>query len=168
MKTKHAMLLLILLLLVPAFSYSQAQVFIGAGFGPRPVVNFYVDLSRQYRVPYGDVYELRRMGLADDDIQMVLMLHSRTPYSLRQIASFRVRGASWDQISTWCGVPMERFPVRHFEGYGEGHRDGHGYSDNGFGRHDRGRSDQDGHNDGRGMHHDEGNGRSDHNSRHGG
>jgi hypothetical protein len=67
---------------------------------------YFSTLSREYGVPYSDICVMRNAGVVVEDIPTILYIHQRSPYSLRQIYSLRVRGATWAQLSNWCGVPL--------------------------------------------------------------
>jgi hypothetical protein len=123
-------LALFALVAIPAAAQTRVAVSFNLG-GP-------VAISAGYDDNYGsgDVMYLQNEGVCDDDIPVILYIRAHSPYSLRQISALRLRGASWDQLSSWCGVRID--PLR-FRGY---HRDhviayGHGFNHNGGRRMDR-------------------------------
>ncbi len=120
-------------------SYGMAQPRFGfhLEFGDRgrPVNEFYVTMGNYYHVPYEEVCAVHDVGISDDDIPVVLFIHANSQYSVRHIANLRARGASWVQISTWCGVPPTVYgyserPYRRGPPYGNAY----GYWKHGPGR----------------------------------
>jgi len=95
----------------------------------------YVSLGREYNVPYREVYSIHEAGIPDDDIPVILYIHERSPYSIQHIYGLRLHGASWDQLSTWCRVPLYKDGHRH----GPPHGNAYGYY-----RHGRGSGHHDG------------------------
>ncbi len=121
-----ALMILLLALVLPAKMDAQTSVgiHVGVGGGRQPVSSFYVSIGNYYNVPWGDVREMREAGVRDDDMPTILFIYRHSNYSLRQIYSLRLRGASWDNLSNWCGVPLYRDGDRW---YGQGnhwYRDG--------------------------------------------
>jgi hypothetical protein len=141
--TKILFPLIVFVLIMAAQRDAKAQPRFGMRFemhdgGNAPPYNsFYLSLGDYYRVPYGEVCELHGAGVRDDDIPTILYIHSHSPYSLRQIYSLRLRGASWDELSMWCGVPLERDRVFRGEAYrgGPPHGNAYGYYARGRERH---------------------------------
>jgi hypothetical protein len=116
-------LAILALLAIPAAAQTHVALSFNMG-GPVAVSGGYDDNYED-----GDVMYLREEGVCDDDIPVILYIRAHSPYSLRQISALRLRGASWDQLSNWCGVRID--PV----GFREHYRDrmivyGHGYRHN--------------------------------------
>ena len=106
---------LFILAAIPIKTDAQPRISFGLEFG-RPYVNrYYVSLGEYYEVPYRDVCLMHEAGVVDDDIPMILYIYTNSHYSLRHIYSLRLRGASWEQLSSWCGVPLYR---DHYNVYG--------------------------------------------------
>jgi hypothetical protein len=145
--------ILLLIAALPLRSAAQPRVDFRMEFGDgTPVNRLYVDLGNYYHISYEELIAMHEAGICDDDIPVILYLHSRSPYSLRQLYGFRARGASWEQLSAWCRVPLRTYERERFSwwtghpfanGYGierrddRGNRDGGCYSANDGGRYDR-------------------------------
>jgi hypothetical protein len=87
---------------------AQPQVRLGLSFGDAPRANrFYVELTNRYDVPYEQVCFVRDAGLPDEDIPDVLYIYTHSDYSLRHIINLRLRGATWNELYTWCGIPQD-------------------------------------------------------------
>jgi len=125
--------ILLFLLMLPTFLPAQVQVQFGLGFDDRGLNGVSVRLSEAYRIPEREAYEL--CGLPEEDIPIVLILHARSPHSVRQIVALRRNGATWAQLSAWCGVPLSACdlgrpvvpPYGHAYGYYQHGRGRHGY-----------------------------------------
>ncbi len=107
---------------------AQPRVNFWLQIGTPPANRFYVSLSEYYDVPYRDIYVMHEAGVVDDDIPVILYIYTNSHYSLRQIYSLRLRGATWDNLSNWCGVPLYR------EHFGPPYGRAYGYYRNGPGR----------------------------------
>ncbi len=145
------------LLLMALPSISQAQVNVSLGLEFHSVGNrgngYYASLGESYGVPHGDICMMREAGVADADMPTILYIYAHSQYSLRQIYSLRLRGATWEQLSNWCGVPLYRDggrlysyrsgpPYGNAYGYyrhgpGRGHYEGRFSDDDGFRGHGR-------------------------------
>ena len=159
MKTKSSLAVAIAALALAAFpmtTSAQARVNFGIEFDTRPVNRYYVSLGESYDVPYGDICQMHDAGVADGDMPTILYIYTHSQYSLRQIYSLRLRGATWENLSNWCGVPVYR------DRGGPPYGNAYGYYRNGPGahriEHGRWRDDDRGH-DGRGRNDDHGGGR---------
>ncbi len=134
-----------LLLTVAFYTGAQAQTRFGLRLefgGPAPVLNqFYVSLGNEYDVPYGEICTMHDAGVSDYDIPTILYIHAHSPYSLRQIYSLRLNGATWDQLSSWCGVSLTYGPT-YDRYYRSGPPFGNAY---GYYRHGPGRWERDQH-----------------------
>lgn len=93
-----------------------------------PVSGYYVSLGESYGVPYHDVCLMHEAGVVDEDMPLILYIYTHSQYSLRQIYSLRLRGATWEQLSNWCGVPL--YGDRNGPPYGNAY----GYYSHGHGR----------------------------------
>ncbi len=144
---------LFLAAMFPAAVNAQPRVALRLEFGGRgPSLNsFYVSLGNYYDVPYGDICVMHDAGVVDDDIPVILYIYRHSPYSLRQIYSLRLNGATWDNLSNWCGVPLYRTNDRDYiyrggppygkaygyyqHGPGSRRDDGNGYYGKSHGKH---------------------------------
>ena len=123
MKTKlmlTALMVILLAFAIPSKMDAQANFSFQLALGGRhnPANSFYVSLGNTYNVPYRDIYVMRDAGVRDDDMPTILYIYRHSNYSLRQIYSLRMNGATWDQLSNWCGVPLSRG-----DGHERAHRD---------------------------------------------
>jgi hypothetical protein len=102
--------LILLVLLTAGIVSSNAQVRIGLHlqFGePVRVLNpYYTDLAANYNVPYDAIYEMHYAGISDKDMPIILYIKANSRYNLQHIYNLRARGATWEQLSTWCGVKL--------------------------------------------------------------
>ncbi len=139
MKPKTIITALTVLLLAAAFPFAtnaQPRIAIRLEFGEAPSLkSFYVSLGDQYSVPYRDICAMHDAGVVDDDIPVILYIYTHSQYSLRQIYSLRLNGATWAQLSNWCGVPLNPdygrdYAYRSGPPYGKAY----GYYRNGPGR----------------------------------
>ena len=98
------------LLLAGVFGVANAQprVSIRLEFGGPAVRGHYDALGESYGVPERDIWVMHEAGIVDEDIPVILYIHANSHYSLRQIYSLRLRGATWENLSNWCGVPLFR------------------------------------------------------------
>jgi hypothetical protein len=117
--------LMTLLLFVFATTFSNAQ----------PRVDFRLQIGQEKHpvryfddryIPNDAMREMRYAGIADDDMPIIFYIKSHSQYSLRQIYSLRARGATWSQLSNWCGVSLNGPPYGNAYGHYKKHRD---YSD---------------------------------------
>lgn len=91
-----------------ASSNAQVRVDVRLQFG-EPVRTFdpyFTDLAAFYNMPYDAINEMHFAGIADQDMPVILYIRAHSQYSLRHIYSLRARGATWAQLSNWCGVPL--------------------------------------------------------------
>jgi hypothetical protein len=127
--TQMMKVLWILALLIPVAALSQTRVHANISFGDN---RFYLELSDQYRVPFDDVRYIREAGLPDDDISDILYIYTHSHYALNHIVNLRMRGATWLQLYTWCGIPQDvYYSYRHGPPYGNayGYYKNHRYSE---------------------------------------
>ncbi len=96
----------LMLAAIPAIANAQPRISVRLEFGIPPVNGYYASLSESYGVPYQDVCVMHDAGVVDEDIPVILYIYTHSQYSLRQIYSLRLRGATWDNLSNWCGVPL--------------------------------------------------------------
>lgn len=113
MKTKlmfTALMVILLALAIPSKMDAQADFSFQLVLGGRhtPANSFYVSLGNTYNVPYRDICVMHDAGVRDDDMPTILYIYRHSNYSLRQIYSLRMNGATWDQLSNWCGVLLYR------------------------------------------------------------
>ncbi len=141
MKKNKKMLTAIAALMLVAFPLmANAQLHRGPwrDYGPPRVSRYYASLAEDYNVPYRDIREMHGAGVTDDDMPGILYIYTHSHYSLRQIYSLRLRGATWENLSNWCGVPLCRDrsgpPFGNAYGY---YRNGPGRYQDGPGRWDR-------------------------------
>ncbi len=120
---------LLTLAVLPMTADAQLRVGFRLEFGARPVNGYYSSLAEEYSVPYQDVCVMHDAGVIDEDIPVILYIYTHSHYSLRQIYSLRLRGATWDNLSNWCGVPLNGY--RSGPPYGNAY----GYYRNGPGKH---------------------------------
>src|SRR5512143_1629622 len=145
MKTNRIRTLMATLILaaVPVTVHAQPVISFRLEIGARPVNRYYVSLAQYYNVPYRDICVMREAGVVDEDIPVILYIYTHSQYSLRQIYSLRLRGATWENLSNWCGVPL--YGYRSGPPYGNAY----GYYRNGPGRqwdeHGRWDDERDGH-----------------------
>ncbi len=138
----------LMLAAVPMVADAQPRISIQLEFGAPPVDRYYGSLAESYGVPYRDICVMHDAGVADEDIPVILYIHTHSQYSLRQIYSLRLRGATWDNLSNWCGVSLYGYrsgpPYGNASGYyrqspgkqwnEHGRQDDQGYGRNGKGR----------------------------------
>ena len=98
----------LILAAIPMTTDAQPRISIGLEFGAPPVNGYFVSLGESYNVPYYDIRLMHEAGVVDEDIPVILYIYTHSQYSLRQIYSLRLRGATWEQLSNWCGVPLYR------------------------------------------------------------
>lgn len=105
---KTGLMAMLILSLSVAESKAQTRIGIELRFGDRDrnVGRSYSDLCDIYRLPRGVIGEMIRAGIAAEDIPVILYIKANSHYSLRHIYSLRARGATWDQLSIWCGVRL--------------------------------------------------------------
>ncbi|HUL44838.1 MAG TPA: hypothetical protein VLY03_10830 [Bacteroidota bacterium] len=99
----------LLALAVPAKTNAQVHVNVGFVLGGPQVHTadpYWASLENRYHVSYRDLCEMRDAGIRDADMPRILFIYTHSHYSLRQIYSLRRNGATWVQLSTWCGVPL--------------------------------------------------------------
>ncbi len=118
----------LMLAAIPVVADAQPRISFRLEFGTPPVDRYYASLAESYGVPYQDICVMHDAGVADEDIPVILYIYTHSQYSLRQIYSLRLRGATWDNLSNWCGVPL--YGYRSGPPYGNAH----GYYRNGPGR----------------------------------
>ncbi len=98
----------LILAAMPMTTNAQPRISFQLEFGAPPVSRYYVSLGESYNVPYQDICLMHEAGVVDEDIPVILYIYTHSQYSLRQIYSLRLRGATWEQLSSWCGVPLYR------------------------------------------------------------
>ena len=98
----------LILAAIPMTTDAQSPISFRLEFGTPPVSRYYVSLGESYSVSYQDVCLMHEAGVVDEDMPLILYIYTHSQYSLRQIYSLRLRGASWEQLSNWCGVPLYR------------------------------------------------------------
>ncbi len=143
MKTNRVRTVMAALILtaIPLTANAQPRISVQFEFGTPPVNRYYESLAESYDVPYHDICVMHDAGVVDEDIPVILYIYTHSQYSLRQIYSLRLRGATWDNLSNWCGVPLYGYrsgpPYGNAYGY---YRNGPGKNWNGPGyRNDEGR-----------------------------
>ena len=99
---------LFVLAFIPGIAFAQPRVSIQLEFGGPSVRGFYGSLANSYDVPERELWVMREAGVVDDDMPVILYIYTHSNYSLRQIYSLRLRGATWENLSNWCGVPLSR------------------------------------------------------------
>ena len=99
---------LLMLAFIPEIAFAQPRVSIQLEFGGPSVRGFYGSLADSYDVPERELWVMREAGVVDDDMPVILYIYTHSKYSLRQIYSLRLRGATWANLSNWCGVPLYR------------------------------------------------------------
>ena len=99
-------------------SNAQVRIDLSLQFGTpdRTFNRYYTDLAANYNMPYDAIYEMHFAGIPDQDMPIILYIKVNSQYSLRQIYSLRARGATWAQLSNWCGVPL------YFDNHGSFYR----------------------------------------------
>ncbi len=107
-KRIRALAALFFLATIPVIAGGQPRFYLRREVGPPPVDRYFVSLARSYDVPYEDICLMHDAGVRDEDIPTILYIYTHSQYSLRQIYSLRLRGATWEQLSSWCGVPLGR------------------------------------------------------------
>ncbi len=103
-----AAIAVLMMAVFPMKTNAQARFSFGLEFGTPPVNRFYVSLGEYYDVPYRDIFVMHEAGVIDEDMPVILYIYTHSQYSLRQIYSLRLRGATWENLSNWCGVPLYR------------------------------------------------------------
>ena len=114
---------------LPGTVHAQPRDYPRPHYGAPPVDRWYLSLAATYDVPYGDICRMHDAGVDDEDMPTILYIYTHSQYSLRQIYSLRLRGATWENLSNWCGVPLGRervgppvgngyVPYRHGHGLG--------------------------------------------------
>ncbi len=122
---------------IPVVATAQARFGFRLEFGTPPVSRYYGPPVEVYDVPAPYVSEMREAGVYDEDIPVLYFIFTHSNYSLRQIYSLRLRGATWDNLSNWCGVPL--YGIRSGPPYGNAYgyyRQGYQRNWNGYGRGD--------------------------------
>ncbi len=108
-KRVGAVLAILILAAIPITANAQSRITFGLEFGTPPPNGYYESLAGYYSVPYRDICVMHDAGVADEDIPPILYIYTHSQYSLRQIYSLRLRGATWDNLSNWCGVPLYKY-----------------------------------------------------------
>lgn len=109
MKTNNGIITVIAALTlaaIPMIADAQPRISIRLEIGVPPVHRYYSSLAESYSVPYDDICAMHDAGVVDEDIPVILYIYTHSQYSLRQIYSLRLRGATWENLSNWCGVPL--------------------------------------------------------------
>jgi hypothetical protein len=110
MKTNNRVKTVIAILILATIPMmAQPRVSVRLEFGTPPVNGFYLSLGEDYGVPYQDIWVMHEAGVVDEDIPVILYIYTHSQYSLRQIYSLRLRGATWANLSNWCGVPLAAY-----------------------------------------------------------
>lgn len=122
----------LMLAAIPVLAAAQPRVSLRLEFGAPSTNGYYASLAESYRVPYYDICVMHDAGVVDEDIPVILYIYTHSQYSLRQIYSLRLRGATWDNLSNWCGVPLHGY--RSGPPYGNAY----GYYRHGPGKHPNG------------------------------
>ncbi len=118
----------ILALLMPVAAYAQPRIHAGISFSDgRNGNSFYLELTDHYGVPYDQVCYVRDAGIPEDEISDVLYLYTHSHYPLRTIVNLRMRGASWPQLYTRCGIPQDVYYRSNEEIYRHGPPHGYAY-----------------------------------------
>ncbi len=147
MKTISRVILVVaslMLAALPMRTDAQPRIGFRLEIGAPPVDQYYVSLGEYYGVPYRDIWVMHDAGVVDEDMPLILYIYTHSQYSLRQIYSLRLNGATWENLSNWCGVPLHRDGVGVY-----GHRSGppygkaYGYYRHGPGREWNGRGHRD-------------------------
>jgi hypothetical protein len=126
---------LLILAAIPVVATAQARFGFGLEFGTPPAGRYYGPPVEVYGVPAPYVYEMREAGVYDEDMPVIYYIYTHSNYSLRQIYSLRLRGATWDNLSNWCGVPLYGYRSGPPYGNAYGHyRQGYQRNWNGYGR----------------------------------
>ncbi len=127
------------MLFFAATSFAQTHVDfrIGVGGSSPDGARFDLRVHDYDGVPYEEYCDLRDRGICDEDIPVIVYIRNHSRYSIARIASLRARGATWDQLSAWCGVPL-LIPEGRYHEYRQGPPYGNAY---GYWRHGRGRGD---------------------------
>jgi hypothetical protein len=97
-------LLAALTLLATMGAFSQSRVRAGISFGDGRLSGFYLGLTTEYSVPDARVRYLYEQRIPDEDMSDLLFIYTHSHYTLDHIVALRQRGASWDQLYTWCGI----------------------------------------------------------------
>lgn len=139
----------VILAAIPMSMEAQPRISFRLEFGEPPVDRYYVSLGEYYNVSYYDICQMHDAGVVDQDMPLILYIYTHSQYSLRQIYSLRLRGATWENLSNWCGVPLYGIrigpPYGNAYGYyshgpglrageGEGHHDRSWREEHGGGR----------------------------------
>lgn len=98
----------LLLAAVSMTAGAQPSISFRLEFGAPAVSRYDISLGESYGVPYRDICAMREAGVVDEDMPLILYIYTHSQYSLRQIYSLRLHGASWENLSNWCGVPLYR------------------------------------------------------------
>jgi len=91
---------------IPMIAEAQPRISLRLEFGAQSESRYYSSLAESYGVPYYDICVMHEAGVVDEDIPVILYIYTHSQYSLRQIYSLRLRGATWENLSNWCGVPL--------------------------------------------------------------
>jgi hypothetical protein len=127
-----------LTLLATVGALAQSRVHAGIFFGNGRLNGFYLGLTNEYSVPDARVRYLYDQGIPDEDMPDILFIYTHSHYSLDHIVNLRLRGASWNQLYTWCGIRQDVYyyqprDVRYrphyyaYRGYDERYRSGPPY-----------------------------------------
>ncbi len=109
MKTKKRVtefMAALVLAAIPMTMDAQPRISFRLEFGEPPVDRYYVSLGEYHNVPYRDICLMHDAGVVDEDMPLILYIYTHSQYSLRQIYTLRLRGATWENLSNWCGVPL--------------------------------------------------------------
>lgn len=120
----------LILAALPVTAIAQPRISVRLEFGAPPVDRYYVSLGDEYNVPYSDICVMHDAGVVDEDMPLILYIYTHSQYSLRQIYSLRLRGATWENLSNWCGVPLYNYHA------GPPYGKAYGYYSHGPGRFD--------------------------------
>ncbi len=96
----------LMLAALPMRTDAQPRIGFRLEIGTPPVDQYYVSLGEYYGVPYHDIWVMHNAGVVDEDMPLILYIYTHSQYSLRQIYSLRLNGATWENLSNWCGVPL--------------------------------------------------------------
>ena len=78
-------------------------------------------------MPYDEVCYVRDAGIPEYEVSDVLYIYKHSHYPLRHIVDLRLRGASWTQLYTWCGIPQDVYYRSYREIYRPGPPYGNAY-----------------------------------------
>lgn len=120
--------LLALAAAVGSLSYrADGQAQFGLSIRNGQVESFYLSVGEYFGAPTNQVAYLRRCGLRDDEVPVVLFIARHSRYAPEEIVRMRQQGESWMDISASCGVSLDYYGAPVVVNSGPPHGNAYGY-----------------------------------------